>query len=164
PGSAPVYGFPLKFAWLLLSLSPNDVAVVVPARQAYSHCASVGNRNSQSFGSSPDCRASSVSFWQKASVSAKLTLPTGKSSPSGNSAVSGPGSFPTTRFHCPWVASYLAIQKPLVRVTSTCSSPGRRSGSRRGLPIRKRPGGHQQSLRPATVISSPALAPRKELR
>ena len=26
------------------------VAVVVPARHAYSHCASVGSRNSQSFG------------------------------------------------------------------------------------------------------------------
>ena len=39
---APLYGFPLKFACLLLSLSPNEVAVVVPARQAYSHWASVG--------------------------------------------------------------------------------------------------------------------------
>ena len=60
-----------------------------------------------------------MSFWQNASASAKLTLPTGKSSPSGNSAVSSPGSFPMTRFHCPCVASYLAIQKPLVSVTST---------------------------------------------
>src|SRR6188474_2170631 len=50
PGSPPLYGFPLKFACLLLSLSPNEVAVFVPARQAYSHWASVGSRNSHSFG------------------------------------------------------------------------------------------------------------------
>src|SRR6476660_8623524 len=93
PGSAPLYGLPLKFACLLLSLSPNAVAVVVTARHAYSHCASVGNRNSQALASSPDWCPSSVSFRQNASVSAKLTLPTGKSSLSGNSTVSGPGSF-----------------------------------------------------------------------
>src|SRR5438132_5473256 len=112
PSSAPLYGFPWKFACLLLSLSPNEVAVVVPARQAYSHCASVGRRNSHSFGRVPDWRPSSVSLRQNASVSAKLTLPTGKSCPSGSSAVNGPGSFSMTRFHCPCVASYLAIQKP----------------------------------------------------
>ena len=56
PCSAPLYGFPLKFACLLPSVSPNEVAVVVPARQAYSHCASVGRRNSQSFGRTPDWR------------------------------------------------------------------------------------------------------------
>src|SRR5262249_12516105 len=77
PGSAPLYGRPLKFACLLLSWSPNEVAVVVPARQAYSHWASVGNRNSHSFGRSPDWRARIVSLWQKSSASAKLTLPTG---------------------------------------------------------------------------------------
>src|SRR5262245_28408793 len=77
PASAPLYGLPLTFACLLLSLSPNAVAVVVPARQAYSHCASVGSRNSHSFGSSPDRRPSSVSLRQNASASAKLTLPTG---------------------------------------------------------------------------------------
>lgn len=54
PSSAPLYGFPWKFACLLLSLSPNEVAVVVPARQAYSHCASVGSRNSHPAGRSPD--------------------------------------------------------------------------------------------------------------
>ena len=32
----------------------NAVAVVVRARAAYSHCASVGSRNSQSDGSAPD--------------------------------------------------------------------------------------------------------------
>ena len=77
PASAPLYGLPWKFACLLLSLSPNDVAVVVPARQAYSHWASVGSRNSQSFGKSPALRACSVSFRQNPSASAKLTLPTG---------------------------------------------------------------------------------------
>src|SRR5262245_21679061 len=77
PVLAPLYGFPLKFACLLLSESPKEVAVVVLARQAYSHCASVGSRNSQSSGSSPDRRPSSVSFAPNASASAKLTLPTG---------------------------------------------------------------------------------------
>src|SRR5437588_8496137 len=77
PGSAPLYGLPLKFACLLLSLSPNAVAVVVPARHAYSHCASVGSRNSHPSARSPDLRASSVSLAQNASASAKLTLPTG---------------------------------------------------------------------------------------
>src|SRR5262245_27164691 len=144
PGSAPLYGFPLKFACLLLSLSPNAVAVVVPARHAYSHCASVGSRNSQSSGTSPDLRPDSVSFRQNASASAKLTLPSGMSSPSGNSAVSSPGSLSSTCFHCPCVVSYLAIQKPFVRVTSTWSSSGRRSGSLRGLPIVNLPAGHQQ--------------------
>src|SRR5438874_4161890 len=95
PGSPPLYGWPLKLACLLLRLSPNEVAVVVPARQAYSHWASVGRRNSQSPGSSRDSRASRVSLSQKASASAKLTLPTGKSSPAGSSAVRGPGSSPT---------------------------------------------------------------------
>ena len=94
PVPPPLYGFPLKFACLLLSVLPKAVAVVVPARQAYSHCASVGRRNSQSDGSSPDLRARSVSRWQNASVSAKLTLPTGRSSPAGSCAVSSPGSFP----------------------------------------------------------------------
>src|SRR5262245_56385654 len=92
PGSAPLYGLPLKFACLLLSLSPNAVAVVVPARQAYSHCASVGSRNSHPASRSPDARACSVSFLQNPSASAKLTFPTGKLSPSGSSAVGSPGS------------------------------------------------------------------------
>src|SRR5262249_34701032 len=94
--------------------------------------------------------------------SAKLTLPTGRSSPAGSSAVGSPGSLPMTRFHSPCVASYVATQKPRVSVTSTRSSPGRRSGSLGGLPIVNLPGGHQQSLTPATSRWSPALAPRKE--
>src|SRR5207247_11330785 len=84
PRSAPLYGFPLKFACLLLRLLPNAVAVVVPARQAYSHCASVGSRNSQSFGRTPDRRPSWVSLRQHDPASAKLTLPTGESSPAAN--------------------------------------------------------------------------------
>ena len=36
---------PRKFACSGVIVSPNAVAVVVPARHAYSHCASVGNRN-----------------------------------------------------------------------------------------------------------------------
>src|SRR5262245_26846979 len=156
PASAPLYGRPLKFACLLPSLSPNAVAVVVPARQPYSHCASVGSRNSQPAGSAPDVRARSESFWQNLSASAKLTFPTGRSSPSGSSAVGGPGRVPTTRFHSPCVASYLAIQNPRVSVTTTGPSSGRRSGSPAGLPMTNLPGGHQQSLTPATARSSPA--------
>src|SRR5262245_20303856 len=63
------------------------------------------------------------------------------------------------RFHCPCVASYLAIQKPLLSVTFTWSSQGRRSGSPRGLPMVNVPGGHQQNLTPAMTRSSPALRP-----
>lgn len=45
PFGAPLWGqSPLKFACVLSSLSPNAVAVVVPARHAYSHCLSVGSR------------------------------------------------------------------------------------------------------------------------
>src|SRR5438874_11266866 len=93
PGSPPLYGWPLKLACLLLSLSPNAVAVVVPARQAYSHWASVGKRNSQSLGRLPARWPRSVSLVQNDSASAKLTLPTGRSSPAGSSSVSGPGNF-----------------------------------------------------------------------
>ena len=49
-------------------------AVVVPARQAYSHWASVGRRTSHSVGRSPAARALSVSFRQNPSASAKLTV------------------------------------------------------------------------------------------
>ena len=49
----------------------------------------------------------------------KVDIAHGKVVTAGNSAVSSPGSFPTTRFHCPCVVSNLAIQKPLVNVTST---------------------------------------------
>src|SRR5689334_6255655 len=150
PASPPLYGFPLKFACLLPSRSPKDVAVVVPARQAYSHWASVGRRNSQSSGNSPDSRPSPVSFWQSSSASAQFTLPNGSSSPAGNSTVNSPGNSPITRFQSSCVVSYFAIQKPLVSVTSTWSSSGRRSGSLRGLPIVNVPTGHQQSLIPAS--------------
>ena len=139
------------------------MAVLVPARQAYSHCASVGNRNSQSAGNSPAVWQTSVSFRQKASTSPKLTFPTGKSSCSGNSSVGGAGSLPITFFHSPCVASNLAIQNPLVSVTSTWSSSGLRSGSVRGLPMRNFPAGHQQNLMPRTVISSPARLPERML-
>src|SRR3954464_14551430 len=149
----------MKFACLLLSESPNAVAVVVPARQAYSHWASVGRRNSQPCGSSPARRADSVRSRQNASAPAKLTLPTGNSSPSGSSAVGLPGSVPTTRFQSPCVTSYFPAQKPRVSVTSTRVSSGRRSGSPGGLPIVNLPGGHQQSLIPPIVRSSPALVP-----
>src|SRR5262249_48425368 len=122
---------------------------------------SVGSRNSQSVGNAPAWRASSVSLRQKSSASAKLTLPTGKLSPAGNSAVSSPGSAPATDFHCPCVASYLAIQNPLVSLTSVWFSSGRRSGSLSGLPMTNLPGGHHCSLMPSISRSSPALEPSK---
>src|SRR5579883_940867 len=147
----------LKFACLVLSLSPNDVAVAVPARQAYSHWASVGSRKSQPFGSVPSFLPSSVSLAQKASAWLKFTPPTGRSSSSGSSAVAFPGSSPITRFHCPCVVSYLAVQNPLVSVTSTCFSSGRWLGSVSGLPIVNLPGGHQHSLIPAISFSVPAF-------
>ena len=65
------------------------------------------------------------------------------------------------RFHSPCVTSYLPIQKPLLNVTSTWSSPGRRSGSLAGLPMTNRPAGHQQTFTPTTSRSSPALEPLK---
>jgi hypothetical protein len=76
-------------------------------------------------------------------------------------AVSLSGNSPSTRFHWPCVTSCFPIQKPLVSVTSTCPSSGRRSGSSGGLPMMNLPGGHQQSLMPTTSRSSPALEPVK---
>ena len=37
------------------NVSPHEYAVVVPARQAYSHCASVGNTYAQPAGILPAC-------------------------------------------------------------------------------------------------------------
>jgi hypothetical protein len=65
------------------------------------------------------------------------------------------GSFPRTRFHCPCVASYLAIQNPFVRITFTFRSSGPRSGSPGGLPILKRPAGHQRNTTPPPCARLP---------
>src|SRR5436309_470904 len=64
---------PLKFACVLSSLSPKAVAVVVPARHAYSHWASVGNWYANALGSRPAFRSRSVSFRQNTVASAWLT-------------------------------------------------------------------------------------------
>src|SRR5262249_12422263 len=50
---------------------------------------------------------------------------------------------------------------PRVSVTSTWSSPGRRSGSFFGLPMRNLPAGHQHSFTPAITRSWPAFEPSK---
>ena len=65
------------------------------------------------------------------------------------------------RFQSPWVASCLAIQNPLLSVTSTWSSPGRRSGSLGGLPMINLPAGHQHTGMPTTSRGSPAFDPLK---
>src|SRR4051794_5101551 len=129
PGLAPVVGLAPEVRLPAAERVAERRGGVVPARQAYSHWASVGRRNSQPSGSSPDRRAESVRSRQNASAPAKLTLPTGNSSPSGSSAVGSPGSVPTTRFQSPCVTSYFPAQKPRVSVTSTRVSSGRRSGS-----------------------------------
>ena len=155
-----MYGVsPRKFAWVLLQDVPKWLGVVVPARAAYSHCASVGSRNSQSAGSSPDAWAMAVSRWQKSSASAKFTRYIGKSSPSPT--LNASGAAPTTRFHSPWVTSNWPIQKPLLIITSTWSSPGRRSGSPGGLPITNVPAGAHLRRTPAITRSVPASAPSK---
>src|SRR5262245_23032642 len=45
PEPVPAFGsLPLKLAWTVVMVSPVENAVAVPARQAYSHSASVGSR------------------------------------------------------------------------------------------------------------------------
>src|SRR5437867_3822365 len=56
--------------------SPKENAVVVPARQAYSHSASEGKRISSSFLSSFKRRSSSVTLWQKESASCQSIIST----------------------------------------------------------------------------------------
>ena len=58
-------------------LSPHEYAVVVPARQAYSHCASVGNTYAQPAGILPaSCAFKRVrNFW----ISSQDTFSTGRS-------------------------------------------------------------------------------------
>jgi len=59
--------------------SPNENAVVVPARHAYSHWASVGRRYSSSAFSFPDLRSKSVSFSQNSTASKYETKVAGQS-------------------------------------------------------------------------------------
>ena len=111
-------------------------ALVVPARQAYSHCASVGRANRYPAGRRPAARSRSVSAAQNASASSRLTKYTGMSSslpcllPSKAS-----GMAPITVSYCFCVTSYLPSQKSRVRVTACCVSSACRPSSPVGLPI-----------------------------
>ena len=67
----------MKFACLLLSLSPNDVAVVVPARQAYSHWALGREAELPALRELARLAGHFGEARQNASASAKFTLPTG---------------------------------------------------------------------------------------
>ena len=80
-------------------------APVLPARHAYSHCASVGN-------ASP-CPAARQNAWH----SRQLTHSTGRSSPWKYD-----GLLPITLFHCACVTGYFPIQKPCVNFTRRCVS------------------------------------------
>ena len=70
PNRAPLGGGSVMLACARPRLSPNDDAVVVPARQAYSHCASVGSANTHPAGRPLDFCARSVSRRQNVSASA----------------------------------------------------------------------------------------------
>src|SRR5579864_8536808 len=157
----------MKFASWLPSRSPKAVAVVVPARHAYSHCDSVGSLYDHPAGNRPARRSLSVSLRQNSSASSAPTKYIGwlGLSPrmlslfilSNCSRIVVPMTFS----HCSWVTSYLPIQKPLLKVTFTGPSFPNRSGSLLGLPKRNDPGGHQQSFifSPLSSRSSPAREP-----
>src|SRR5437588_5984398 len=85
PLSVVPYGkFPMQFACLPFSSEPKENSVVVPARQAYSHSASVGNRNLRF------CLSFSVSFLQKAWASSHETQSTGNCLVSKSFTLSAP--------------------------------------------------------------------------
>src|SRR5215470_1185200 len=58
------------------TLSPKEYAAVEPARQAYSHSASVGRRMTSSSLSNFALRSSSVAFLQNSPASVQLTIST----------------------------------------------------------------------------------------
>src|SRR5437870_5354917 len=91
---------------------PNEYSVVVPARQAYSHSASLGRRIFSSSSSNFSLCISRVTALQKSSVSLQLTI---------SMALRGPfhllGFLPMTAWYSSWVASYLAMAKGLANVT-----------------------------------------------
>ena len=129
-------------------------AVVVPARQAYSHCASVGSVYRYPFGNRPADISLAVNLSEKFSASRKLTESTGRSSP-----LKLEGFMPMTTLYCGWVTSYRPIQKPCVRTTVWRVSFASRPSSPSGLPIVNVPGGHQTISRP-TPEGSDAVKPR----
>ena len=133
----------------------HEVAVVVPARQAYSHCTRWAAKT-------PTLRAVPRTGVSRVGQLAAESLRLGVVDVVNGEVVPlAPRRRQLSRLGLPHirrastrpgVASYLPIEKaPGGQSPSTWSSPGRRSGSLGGLPIRNWPGGHQQSLTPATV-------------
>ena len=61
---------------------PNENSVVLPARQQYSHSASVGSRNRRPAGSRPAFRSRSVIFVQNSTASSQVKFSTGFRGPS----------------------------------------------------------------------------------
>src|SRR5262245_26453399 len=99
--------FPSSF-----TLSPNDHAVVVPARQQYSHSASDGRRIRSVSLISFASRSRFVAFSQKALASSQLTRSMPLRRP-WNFA----GLWPTTTWYSSCVTSYLAMAKEYLKVT-----------------------------------------------
>src|SRR6185503_14009186 len=117
----------------------------VPARQAYSHWASVGRRYSQPGGSRPAFRSCSVSTWQNLPASSHETCSTGSlstSTPAANAASRASRgkelglSFITWRYS-PCVTSHLPSQNPRESATSTWFG---------GSSILNSPVGHQRNF------------------
>ena len=131
------------FACLALNVSPKLKAVLVPARQAYSHCASVGKAAFQPMGKV-------LVFIELGDellhIPPKLTFSTGKSSP-----LFWLGLPPISASHCFCVHSVRAIQKPWLSFTFTwfsfvrpfLLSSHRPSGSYRALSLFGRTAHHE---------------------
>ena len=119
------------------------------ARQAYSHCASVGKRS----GPSPSTR--SAAFSRKIPTSSTFTFSTGRSA-DGNSL----GFFPITVSHMAWVHGVSPSQKPRVIATS-CTGPSSSSwpGSSSGEPIMNLPFGIQRIRCVTPSMVNPANTP-----
>src|SRR5579864_427649 len=122
--------------------SPQAYAELLPARAAYSHCASVGREYSHSFGRRPAACSFRVIFSQKARICDLPTDSTGKEVPEKLLGFS-----PITDKYFSWVTGYLPSQNPCEMVTGVPANP-----------IWKVPGGHQQK----PLRSSPGLEPSNE--
>ncbi len=99
----------------------SEYRVVVPARHAYSHSASVGSRYTCPVGNRPAARSCSVSFAQYATASSQLTQ---LHRPIQVARVLrgryDDGLFPITARYSRRVTSYFPIQNPFVNVTRVC--------------------------------------------
>src|SRR5271166_3708264 len=95
-----------------VAASPNEYAVVVPARQTYSHSASDGSRIASPTPSSLRRRSSSVTLRQNVRASSQLT---------NSTELRGPFHFdglpPATRKYSSCVTSYFAIANGFLNVT-----------------------------------------------